>query len=733
VGVEGPRSFQGENVINLSKNFTLSESQYSLLSRGLSFIPVTDIGSNPKIQFQWDLQNYHRRIKLTSYFQDSSGAEKLPFAGVSYWTPPLDKLSTDVRELIKKDEIAFKANYKLTEEVTNISLQDLRALRELRNLKHIVIKPADKGSAVVILSRDQYILEVERQLNDLIYYKKLEKPIYFDTIPMVKEILDSLKQKKFIIERQKRYLMGELEPRERRFYILPKIHKDPEKWTVPFEVPPGRPIVSDCGSETYPTAEYLDHYLNPLSSKHPAYIRDTYHFIEIVKGLRISSEFFFFSMDVKNLYTNIPIAAGIQCIKKTFLEYPDPKRPDEELLKLLEINLTRNDFTFNGNFYLQIKGTAMGKKFAPAYANIFMAHWEREAILKSTKKPACYFRFLDDIWGIWTGSKREFEEFVGILNSHDPSIQLTTETDENSINFLDTTVFKGSDYNVDHKLDTKVYFKPTDTHALLHKNSFHPKHTFKGIVKSQILRFQRICSRQEDFCEAVRILFSSLRKRGYSRPFLRDCFKKFRDTTARDWGNSIPLVSTFSTIGRILNNKFKSNFEETLGGSNVFANSRVISAYRRNRNLRDFLVHAKLPSLEKEKEKRLLLDSQFARLKFIKNNKNRTILTIPQGFSPRSKNCVYVIFCAICSVQYVGETRNSLSTRMAQHRYNVRNKKDTDTLLVKHFLQHGLLEMRMAGLQRDINWSDMERKKKERQWIYRLGTKKPFGLNIKYN
>lgn len=28
---------------------------------------------------------------------------------------------------------------------------------------------------------------------------------------------------------------------------------------------------------------------------------------------------------------------------------------------------------FNKEFFLQIKGTAMGKKFAPAYANIFMA------------------------------------------------------------------------------------------------------------------------------------------------------------------------------------------------------------------------------------------------------------------------------------------------------------------------------------------------------------------------
>lgn len=70
---------------------------------------------------------------------------------------------------------------------------------------------------------------------------------------------------------------------------------------------------------------------------------------------------------------------------------------------------------FNGKFYLQIKGTAMGKKFAPAYANIFMADWEREA-LQITEKKKKKKRFLDDIWGVWTHSLQEFWKFVDQLD-----------------------------------------------------------------------------------------------------------------------------------------------------------------------------------------------------------------------------------------------------------------------------------------------------------------------------
>ncbi|KAF3836285.1 hypothetical protein F7725_028843 [Dissostichus mawsoni] len=49
----------------------------------------------------------------------------------------------------------------------------------------------------------------------------------------------------------------------------------------------------------------------------------------------------------------------------------------------------------------------------------------------------------------------------------------------------------------------------------------HPKNTFQGIIKSQIIRFHRISSKLSDFHNSVRILFHSLQTRGYSKRFLR--------------------------------------------------------------------------------------------------------------------------------------------------------------------------------------------------------------------
>lgn len=175
------------------------------------------------------------------------------------------------------------------------------------------------------------------------------------------------------------------------------------------------------------------------------------------------------------------------------------------MVELLHINLTKNDFIFDSTFYLQTKGTAMGKKFAPSYANIFMACWEEEALATCPKKPLHYLRYLD-IWGVWTHSEEDFKQFINILNFFDSSIQLKYSINEHSIDFLDTTTYKGPTFTANQTLDIKVFFKETDTHSLLFKTSFHPRHTYKGLVKSQFLRFHRICTQESDFWDAVRTL-----------------------------------------------------------------------------------------------------------------------------------------------------------------------------------------------------------------------------------
>lgn len=713
----------------LARKCTLTPPQLSLLNRGLNFIPTEGCNKGIMERARFDIQRYHRTIKLAVYYEDSADTEIPPFTPKSDWEPPEGALPSEVGSLIQEDVKYLEETLQVTPLAPNLTREEIQALRNLRRNKNIIIKPADKGSAVVVMDREQYLWEGYRQLNEVKYYRKLKKPIYPETIPMVSKILNTLHDKGYINDKQITYLLGSADPRPRRFYMLPKIHKEPGKWSRPHEIPPGRPIVSDCGSETYHTAEFIDYYLNPLSTTHPSYLKDTYDFIEKIKHLDIPENSLLFTIDIDSLYTNIDITEGIRAVANIFQKYRDKGRPDKEILELLEINLTRNDFEFDGEFYLQIKGTAMGKKFAPAYANIFMAEWEASALGTCSKKPLYYFRFLDDIWGVWTHSRGEFQVFLDTLNTHNPSIRIKSTTSQSSVDFLDTTTYKGEHYKETHRLEIKVYFKDTDTHALLHKTSFHPKHTYAGIVKSQLLRFSRICSRQEDFMRATKLLFSALSSRGYSRSFLRRQLKTFKQRKPTSLSSMVPFVSTYSPSTVKLVRAIKRNFHQFLESSEHLQDHRIIAAFRKNKNLQDILVRAKVPPLSDARAKPQ--HQIFQQPEWLQNKQNKRIFKpLCQG-SLQSKNCVYVIQCSKCQAQYVGETGNTLATRFIQHRYNITKHKDTDTYLVQHFILHGWESLTVSVVESNPRWSKAQRRRAERLWISRLGSIHPVGLNEK--
>jgi len=384
-------------------------------------------------------------------------------------------------------------------------------------------------------------------------------------------------------------------PRKRQFYLLPKIHKAPETWPAPFITPAGRPIISDCGSESYQIAEFLDYYLNPLSNQHNSYLKDTYDFLQKVKSISVEEPCMLFTMDVESLYTNIDTEMGMKAIRETLNKFPDKTRPDQYILRLLELSRTKNDFEFNGRQYLQTKGTAMGKKFAPAYADIYMAAWEETILPQCSKRPPHYFRYLDDIWGTWPYSESEFQTFLDTLNNHHPSIKVKAVTNLKEIDFLDVTTYKGADFNTTGRLDTKVYFKPTDSHALLHRSSFHPTHTFQGIIKSQLIRFERISSRKPDYEKAFFTLFNALRQRGYNRTDLRNIQRRTQGRprnpkvhTRTDNGITvIPFVATYSSFAIKTNKMAKPNLERILENTQAKRTMRIVSAYKRNPNLKD--------------------------------------------------------------------------------------------------------------------------------------------------
>ena len=149
----------------------------------------------------------------------------------------------------------------------------------------------------------------------------------------------------------------------------------------------------------------------------------------------------------------------------------------ERCTRCLPLSLLRNDFQFNNKTYLQTQGTAMGKKYAPAFANIFMHYWEQKALSSTNYTPLFWKRYIDDIFGIWRHSEDHLHTFIQHLNSINPNIKVSITHNLHSTNFLDCNVYKNHS-----KLSTKA-FSNQQTHKLLHPKSYHPAHVFKGILK----------------------------------------------------------------------------------------------------------------------------------------------------------------------------------------------------------------------------------------------------------
>jgi len=634
----------------------------------------------------------------------------------------------------------------------NLSAEETTSLSDLSTDSNIVIKPADKGGATVILNKTAYVQEAHRQLCNQKYYRKLDEPIYKTNISKINDILESMYSEKFISAKQLHYLQAKESDRARIFYLLPKIHKPRHKWPQP-NMPEGRPIVSDCGSESYRVCQYIDSFIRPISVLHSSYIKDTYDFVSKIRGQQIPKTALLVTADVSALYTNMHIDRTLQVTKNALARHPDPQRPDAYILRLLEITLSNNDFTFNGEFFLQICGTAMGKSYAPGLADLYLEEFDEKAKHGFKINPLLYFRFLDDIHFVWTGTVEELKEFEIYLNSLIEGIHITLNFSHEKVDFLDTTIYRTSLTSTQtDTLQTRVYFKDTDTHQLLHKHSFHPRHTFTGVLKAQLLRFKRISSSFSDYSDACSVLFAALQKRNYSRSLLR---KMKRDiwrlndpihTKTNNQKEILPIVIPYNKIGIELARSWK----EIIGQGQLFGqDSRLITAFCNGKNIHKKLVHSTLsvsrentitsnkikPSYNRKPGSTRCPNTKCKACTYIvestvftSTHNNRTF-RLHSRFTCASTNIIYLVTCSECNKQYVGETGRSLRDRITDHVSCIKLKKQTPIGL--HFNQagHSLKHFTILAIEQFDEKSEATRRIKEITWQHLLQTAHPLGIN----
>ena len=257
--------FVSKNVFNLSHR-ALTDSEIRVLDKGLNFVPTP--GKLDQFQIENGLERLGREIRSKIHFKTKSTvafSEKAAFRVLSKSTPPIRGIQ--LKMYLSETEERLLSINQSEKSYSNLKKDERDALHFFMSDDELIIKPADKGSAVVVWSNYDYLLVAKSQLhNTKVYEKWSGNPLQkvnnenksvlrykFNRKEIDKKLMDYL----FI----KRPLLG-------RFYLLSKIHKRTSNV-------PGQPVISNNGTATENISAFVDFHLKTIIPTVPHILEGT--------------------------------------------------------------------------------------------------------------------------------------------------------------------------------------------------------------------------------------------------------------------------------------------------------------------------------------------------------------------------------------------------------------------------------------------------------------------------
>ena len=208
---------------------------------------------------------------------------------------------------------------------------------------------------MVVIDRDEYIHKLEELFSQPTY-----KSILAD--PTTKQ--KNIKAEGGINEATYRKMYPTVAGSP-KFYGLPKVHK---------EVVPLRPIMSSREAVSYETAKELARILKALVWKSPYHVHNTRDFVQQIRCIQLQQDECIMSYAVKALFTSVPIRPVINIIKKHLEQDKEPQQRTimtiNSIICLLEFSLKNKYLLFQGRYYEQLEGAAMGSPIKSMVANL---------------------------------------------------------------------------------------------------------------------------------------------------------------------------------------------------------------------------------------------------------------------------------------------------------------------------------------------------------------------------
>ena len=206
----------------------------------------------------------------------------------------------------------------------NITKEMRDTLKSLKEDESIMVLPADKGRASVVMDTDTYRAKMFTLIENGPYQLLNKDPTDRLTRKLSEKLL-TLKRSGYLSEA----ICNKIRPRHKqlpRIYGLPKIHKA----DVPL-----RPIVSCVNTFAYDLSADLANILFLLTGKSEYTVTNSAHFVSIVSNETILDNDIMVSFEVESLFTNVPIDAAVETALQKLAN--DPSLADRTTLTPAQI------------------------------------------------------------------------------------------------------------------------------------------------------------------------------------------------------------------------------------------------------------------------------------------------------------------------------------------------------------------------------------------------------------
>lgn len=258
-----------------------------------------------------------------------------------------------------------------------------------------------------------------------------------------------------------------------------------------------------------PAAKFVSKKLKPAVRRIPTIIESSKELamklLEITQPVK-GKHYVFCTGDVESFYSNVPLKAINDIIDENL-------NGEEEPVKLIKrcSDLANNHLLvrYQGKYYLQTKGLAMGVCCSPEFANLYAA--KSESTYPNMENVKFYKRYMDDILAILEVTS---DEEVDDILSHFLYQNLTLKWSWSSskVVFLDMVIWWD---RVTQRIQFSPYAKPLNHYERIPFSSSHPSFMKKGVFVGELTRLAGLCSRIQDYRSSVESLCRIYLQRGY--------------------------------------------------------------------------------------------------------------------------------------------------------------------------------------------------------------------------